>query len=152
MSTLVSVVIALVVLALVLRFLSPRSRNVQVQAAQPSMLATPDEVRLGSVQMSKPAPGEPLYVDGVITNVGKDSIGEATVEVDFRDAKGQLAGSVQKHIAGMGHGETAYIRDDFAKNPIQPNEVRFFRVAVEQPPPAWNNQIPELQIVEVNAP
>jgi hypothetical protein len=51
----------------------------------------------------------------------------------------------------MAHGGTDLVRNEFSRNPIQPNEMRFFRVAVEQVPPTWNHEVPELKIVEVKA-
>jgi len=50
----------------------------------------------------------------------------------------------------MAHGGTDLIRDEFARNPISPNEVRFFRVAVEQVPANWNHEVPALKIVAVS--
>ena len=147
----ISTMFALALLALVLRFMTPASRNTRVQASHPNVQGTPDELRLGSVQMSKPVTGEALYLGGVVTNAGKDSITGAAVEVNFRDARGKLVSSVQKPIAGMAHGGTDLVGNEFARNPILPNEMRLFRVAVEQVPVTWNRQVPELKIVAVKA-
>ena len=90
-------------------------------------------------------------MDGVVKNAGNVSVTAATAEVDFHDAQGKVVSSVQKPIVGMSHGGTDLVGNEFARNPIQPNEMRFFRVAVEQVPPTWNHEIPELKIVEVKA-
>jgi hypothetical protein len=71
--------------------------------------------------------------------------------VRFHDAQGNLVASVQKPMVGMSRGGVDVIPNEFARNPIQPNEMRFFRLAVEQVPPAWNHEIPELNIVQVKA-
>src|SRR5665811_984081 len=76
-------VLALVALALVLRFTTPTSRTAQARTSRPETQASPDELHLGSVQMSKAVAGETLYLDGVITNTGQDSITGATFAVNF---------------------------------------------------------------------
>ena len=143
--------LALVALALVLRFTTTSSRTAQARTSRPETLAIPDELRLGSVQMSKAIAGGTLYLDGVVTNTGQDSITGATFEVNFHDAQGKVVASVQKPIAGIGHGGTELVPDEFARNPIRPNEMRFFRVAVVQAPSGWNYQVPDMQVVNVTA-
>lgn len=153
MGKLVSTLVALALLVVVLRYLAPGSRNVQAQAANPyspTILATPEDLQLGNVQMSTAPGGEALYLDGMITNTGKDSIPGATLEVNFHDAQGKLVGSVLKPIASMSHGGTDLNGNEFARNPIEPNQMRFFRVAVEQIPPGWNHQLPDLKVVALD--
>jgi hypothetical protein len=145
----ISTIVALMVLAMVLRYLPPGSRNAQAQSATVPVEALTDDLQLGSLQMSQAIAGEALYLDGVVKNAGSFSVSGATLEVSFHDAQGKIAGSVQKPIMGMPHGGTDLVRNEFARNPIQPNEMRFFRVAVEQVPPTWNHEAPELKIVEV---
>ena len=147
----VSTLIALVLLAVVLRYLPPGSRNAQAHSGAVAIEALPDDLQLGSLQMSRAVAGEALYFDGVVKNTGSFSVTGATVAVDFHDAQGKVVGSVQKPLVGMAHGGTDLVRTEFARNPIQPNEMRFFRVAVEQVPPTWNHEVPELKVVDVKA-
>jgi hypothetical protein len=147
----VSTLLALALLAAVLRYLPPERRSAPVQAAHPALPASPDELRLGSVQMSKPPAGKAVYLDGVVSNQGHGPITGAMLEVKFHDGHGKTAGSVRQPIAGMAPGGTEVVRNEFARNPIQPNEMRFFRVAVEQVPPSWNFEVPEVKIVAVTA-
>ncbi len=145
----ISTVLALLVLGAVLRYLAPSSRNTRVQASSVPVDVFNDRLQLGSLQMSHA--GEALYLDGVAKNMGTVTITGATVEADFYDMKGKLVGSAQKPIVGMAHGGTDVIRNEFARNPIHPNEMRFFRVAIDPVPPGWNHEVPELKIVEVKA-
>jgi len=149
----ISTAVALLALAVVLRYLPPSKRNTQVQAADVSFGPSVDELHLGSLQMSQAPAGEVLYLDGVVTNTGGVAVTGATVEVDFHDAQGKPVSSLQKPIASMAHGGADLVRNAFARNPIQPNEMRFFRVAIEekQVPPAWNHEVPELKVVEIKA-
>ena len=146
----VSTLIALVVLALVLRYLPQRTRNAQAHASVTTVTAAPSDLRFSDLQVSR-APGEEaVYVDGLIANHGNAVVSGATAEVEFRDAQGNVIGSVQKPLVGMAHGGTDLVRNEFAKNPITPNEMRSFRVAVEQTPAGWNREIPALRVVAVN--
>jgi hypothetical protein len=150
---LVGALVALALLGVVLRYLAPGSKDVQAQAANPNnptILATPEDLQLGNVQMSTAPGGQALYLDGTITNTGKDSIAGATVEVNFQDAQGKPVGSVREPIAGMSHGGTDLNGSEFARNPIEPNQMRFFRIAVEQIPPGWNHQLPDLRVIALD--
>ena len=147
----VSTLLALVILAIVLRYLPPGARNSQVQAARTPIEVAPEDLQLGSLQLSLAPAGEALYIDGVVTNAGHGAVTGATMQVDFLDAQGKLVSSVQKPIVGMAHGGTDLIKNEFARNPILPNEMRFFRVAVDQVPPDWNREVPAVKVVAVKA-
>ena len=142
--------VALALLAAVLRYLPPGSRNAQAQAGPAPIEALPDDLQVGSLQMSRAPVGETLFLDGVVKNVGVGNVVGATAEVDFLDEHGRVVGRVEKPIAGIVQ-LTGINRNEFARNPIQPNEMRFFRVEVERAPPAWNQEVPELKFVKVTA-
>ena len=145
-----STVVALVLLVLVLRYLPAKSTKA---AQQPSgaVQASPMDLHLSGLQISKPPDGATLYVDGLVTNASNARIAGATAEVQFRDAQGKMIASVQKPMVGMAHGGTDLIGNELARNPIKPNEMRFFRVAVEDVPAAWNHEVPELKVVDIKA-
>ena len=150
---LLSTGIALVVLALVLRYLPSQARNVQARTTQPliAVQAATNDLHFSGVQISQPLDGEAVFVDGLITNEGKARVGGATAQIDFYDMQGATVASVQKPLVGMAHGGTDLVKNEFARNPIGPNEMRFFRIAVENVPAAWNHEVPQLKIVEVKA-
>lgn len=154
---LITTAIALVALVLVLRDLPPGARNSQVQeraaaratAQKAAHAAPPQDLRYSDLVMSNAAGGETLYLDGLVTNTGKATVIDSTAEVQFLDAQGRVIANLQKPLVGMAHGGTDIIRNEFARNPITPNEVRFFRVAVEKVPPNWNHEVPTLKMVAV---
>jgi hypothetical protein len=111
----------------------------------------PEDVQLGNLQLSLAPGAEALYIDGVLTNAGHGAITGATMQVDLLDARGNLVTSVQKPIVGMAHGGTDLIKNEFARNPITPNEMRFFRVAVDQFPHTWNHEVPSVKVVAVTS-
>lgn len=147
----ISTLLALLALAVVWRYLPPASRNAQVQAEQTPVTETPEDLQLSSLQISLTPANEALYIDGVVTNAGHGSVIGATMQVDFLDAQGNIVSSIQKPMVGIAHGGTDLIRNEFARNPVQPNEMRFFRVAVDEIPPAWNHEVPVLKVVAVKA-
>jgi hypothetical protein len=58
---------------------------------------------------------------------------------------------IRKPLAGMSKGGVGAVGNEFSRNPIGPQEVRFFRIAVENVPAAWNHEVPDLKILEVKA-
>jgi len=150
---LLSTAIALVVLALVLRYLPSQTRNAQARTTQPVVTGQVDssELHFSGIQLSQGAVlnVDYVYVDGIITNDGKGRVREATAQVDFYDGHGAMVASIQKPLVGISHGGTELVKNEFARNPIGPSEMRFFRIAVENVPPTWNHEIPQLKVVEV---
>lgn len=150
---LVTTALALVALGLVLRFLPPASKNAHANVKSSAISASTNDLRYSGLQMSQAVGGEALYLDGLVTNNGDATLTDATAEVRFVDSQGQVVGSVEKPLVGMARGGIDLIPNEFARNPITPKEVRFFRVAVgkEQVPPTWNHELPELKIVAIKA-
>jgi hypothetical protein len=144
-------VVALVLLGVVLRYLPVKSTKASTLKPSVSAQATPADLHLSGLQISKPPDGGTLYVDGLVTNASNARIAGATAEVLFRDAQGNVIANVQKPMVGMAHGGTDLIGNELARNPIKPNEMRFFRVAVEDLPPAWNHEVPQLTVVDLKA-
>lgn len=112
--------------------------------------AAPGDLQFSDVQLSKAPGGEALYLDGLVTNMGNAAVRGAIAEVDFLDTQGQVVASLQKPLVGMAHGGTDLVQNEFSRNPITSKQMRFFRVAVEQVPPAWNHEPPVLKIVAVD--
>ena len=146
-------VLALLLQIIVLKFLPPVARHSEVQACPRTIPAVARDLHLSGVQISRAPDGRALYLDGLVTNTGNGRVSEASANVGFHNAQGELIASVQKPLVGMKHGGTDLVDNEFARNPIQPNEMRFFRVAlaVEEIPPTWNQEVPDLTIVEVKA-
>ena len=144
---------ALLLLVIVLKFLPPVARQSDVQAGRRTIPAVARDLHLSSVQISRAPDGRAVYLDGLVTNAGNGRVSEASANVGFHNAQGELIANVQKPLVGMQHDGTDLVDKEFARNPIKSNEMRFFRVAlaVEEIPPAWNQEVPDLTIVEVKA-
>jgi len=146
-------VAALLLLIVVLKFLPPVARHSDVQAGRKTIPALASDLHLSSVQISRATDGRAVYLDGLVTNAGNGRVSHASANVGFHNAQGKLIASVQEPLVGIEHGGTDLIENEFAQNPIKPKEMRFFRVAlaVEEIPPTWNQEVPDLTIVEVKA-
>lgn len=148
---LVSTAIALAALVLVLRYLPTQPRDAQARVAQTAALETPSDLRFSGLQIKQATEPNSLYVDGMVTNAGNEPVKAATAQVDFYDAQGALVASVKAPLVGMSHGGTDTVGNEFVRNPIGPNEMRVFRVAVEKIPPTWNHEIPQMKVAALNA-
>lgn len=142
-------VAALLLLLVVLKFFPPKHSDVQASRSSTSALAS--DLRLNGVQISHAPDGMALYLDGIVTNAGDSRVTGATAEVGFRDTQGRLVATVRKPLVGMSHGGTDLVPNEFARNPIKPKGMRFFRIAVEDVPLTWNHELPELTIIDVKA-
>jgi hypothetical protein len=145
----VSTAIALAVLALVLRYLPSETRNAQARTSPRAVQEAPADLDFSGVQITRPLGSDAIFVDGMVTNNGPERVKAATAQVDFYDTHGALVGSVKAPLVGVAHGGTDIVRNEFARNPIGPNEMRFFRVAVESVPSGWNHEVPELKVTEL---
>jgi hypothetical protein len=151
---LVSTVAALAVLGLVLRFLPPVGRNAQANAPAVVASAAPTDLHLGDVLINPTVTRDVLYLDGLVTNNSKAKIASVSAEVDFRDSHGAVVASLEKPLVGISKGGADIVQNEFAANPIKPNEMRFFRIEINQSefqkiPAAWNHEVPTLKITAV---
>lgn len=146
---LMSTALALAALALVLRYLPSQPRNAQARTTQPAVQEAPSDLHFSGLQIKQATEPNSLYVDGMVTNAGNERVKAATAQVDFYDAQGALVASVKAPLVGMSHGGTDTVGNEFVRNPIGPNEMRVFRVAVEKVPPTWNHEIPQMKVAEL---
>jgi len=120
-------------------------------------LAPPDpyaaSLTISNVQMSEAssvAGGKATYVDGAIANHGDKTVSGITVQVAFRDFTNQL---VQKETMPLNLIRThqPYIdTQPVSAAPIKPGESREFRLIFDHLAQDWNQNYPEIRIIEVN--
>jgi hypothetical protein len=144
---------ALLLLVGVLKFLPPMSKHSDVQATHPAIPASTSDLHVSGVQITPAPDGLAIYLDGIVTNTGNGRVTEVISSIGFHDAQGKPVASVQEKLVGMSHGGTDLIDNEFARNPITPKEMRFFRISVpvENVPPTWNHEVPELTIIAAKA-
>jgi hypothetical protein len=122
-------------------------------------LAPPDPyavhmLRFSKIQMSESSSvggAKVTYLDGLITNDGDQTLTSLTVQVAFRDATNQL---VQKETMPLNLIRThePYIdTEPVSAAPIGPHETREFRLIFDHVAEGWNQQYPEIRVIEVKS-
>jgi hypothetical protein len=89
------------------------------------------------------------YIDGQITNQGAKTVSGITVQVAFRDIGNQL---VQKETMPLNLIRTRQPYVDtqpVSAAPIRPGERREFRLIFDHVAQDWNQNYPEIRIIEV---
>ncbi|HZD50894.1 MAG TPA: DUF2393 family protein [Silvibacterium sp.] len=119
-------------------------------------LASPDpyaaSLAISNIQMSEAssvAGGKTTYVDGLIANHGSKTVNGITVQVAFRDFTNQL---VQKETMPLNLIRThePYIdTEPVSAAPIGPGETREFRLIFDHLAEGWNQNYPEIRVIEV---
>ena len=119
-------------------------------------LAPPDSyaanLAISNLEMSEAssvAGGKATYVDGNIANKGDKTVSGITVQVGFRDFTNQL---VQKETMPLNLIRThqPYIdTEPVSAAPIKPGESREFRLIFDHVAEGWNQNYPEIRVIEV---
>ncbi len=119
-------------------------------------LAPPDpyaaNLEVGDVKMSEAsnfAGGKVTYLDGKITNQGDRTLTGVTVQVAFRNDLKEIA---QKETLPLGLIRTRepYVdTQPVSASPLKPGEEREFRLIFDSIAPDWNQQFPEVRVIQV---
>jgi len=149
-------VIAGIVVLLVLGFFLARGHHGPPPNPGGAGLASPDayaaSLPISNIQMSEAssvAGGKATYVDGMIANKGDKTVSGITVQVAFRDFTNQL---VQKETMPLNLIRThePYIdTQPVSAAPIKPGETREFRLIFDHVADGWNQNYPEIRVIEV---
>jgi hypothetical protein len=91
------------------------------------------------------------YLDGTITNIGSKTVPHATVQVVFKDQMGQLAQREQVPLHVLETAGPYPDAVDLSVSPLAPGQSKPFRLTFEHVSANWNQQYPELEIVDVTA-
>jgi hypothetical protein len=120
-----------------------------------STLAPPDAyaatLPLSNIQMSESdtfAGNKVTYIDGTVTNRGAKTVDSVTVQVAFKDDLNQMA---QKAIAPMYviRAREPYIDSvTMDKAPLKPGQSADFRLIFDHVSGMWNQQVPELSVIQ----
>jgi Protein of unknown function (DUF2393) len=93
--------------------------------------------------------GQSTYLDGQIANHGSETLTAITVQVAFHDVANQI---VQKETLPLNlirtrepYVDTESVRAD----PILPNQTREFRLIFDHISQNWNQNYPEIRVIDV---
>jgi hypothetical protein len=89
------------------------------------------------------------YLDGTITNTGKQTVTHAVVEVTFKDDMGQTAQRETQPIHVLRIGGPYDEAVDLTMSPLDPGQSKPFRLTFESISAQWNHAYPDLKITQV---
>ena len=105
-----------------------------------------------NVQMSQAGSmsgGQTTYIDGQITNKGQETVTGITVQVAFHGFTTPIA---QKSTMGLNLIRTRepYVdTEPVSAAPILPGQTREFRLIFDSVPQDWNQNYPEIRVIQV---
>ena len=122
------------------------------QLAQPDPYAA--NLVITNVKMSEAANfagGKVTYIDGEITNSGTRTLTGVTVQLGFHNELGELSQKETMAINLIRTREPYVDTQPVSATPIQPGQQREFRLILDHVTMDWNQQYPEIRVVEVQA-
>jgi len=102
-------------------------------------------------ESSSVAGAKQTYLDGVITNHGAKTLTGLTVQVAFRDFNHQLAQKETMPLSLIRTHQPYVDTEPVSAAPIKPGESREFRLIFDHVTESWNQEYPELRVIEVTA-
>jgi Protein of unknown function (DUF2393) len=91
------------------------------------------------------------YVDGQITNHGSQTVTAITVQVGFHSDTGQFAERLSFPLSLIRTRQPYVDLEPVSAAPIQPGQSRDFRLIFDSVPAEWNQQYPEIRVVNIHA-
>ena len=89
------------------------------------------------------------YVDGTVTNTGKQTVMHAMVEVNFKDDMGQTVQREEIPLQVLKTTGPYPEAVDFRVLPLAPGQSQTFRLTFEGISAQWNHQSPDIQVTDV---
>ena len=97
------------------------------------------------------AGGKVTYVDGNIANTGSRTISAATVQVVFRNELGEVSQKETTALNLIRTREPYVDTQPVSASPLKPGDKREFRLIFDHVTLDWNQQYPELTIIDVTS-
>jgi hypothetical protein len=95
------------------------------------------------------AGGKVTYIDGEITNTGTKSVTAVTIQLAFHNELGELSQKETMALNLIRTREPYVDTQPVSAAPIQPGQVREFRLILDHVTMDWNQQYPEIRVVDV---
>jgi hypothetical protein len=112
------------------------------------------QLSIGNLHMSQAGSmvgGQNTYLDGQITNRGDKTVTSITVQVGFWGFTKQLVGKPTMPLALIRTREPYVDTQPVSAAPILPGQTRAFRLIFDSVPQNWNQNYPEIRIIQVAA-
>jgi len=97
------------------------------------------------------AGGKMTYIDGKIANHGNQTLVSATVQVAFRNDLKEIAQKETMPLTLIRMHEPYIDTEPMSAAPLKPGEEREFRLILDSVAADWNQQYPEIRVVQAEA-
>ena len=144
------VIIGVAVVVIVVGVIAIISRQEKKVPAPPPEYAA--KLQISNLKMSAAenfVGGTVTYLDGNITNAGDKTVTHATVEATFKNSLGELVQTEQIPIRILQTSGPYPDAVDLSTAPLKPGQSIPFRLVLEHISADWNQQYPDLKIVQV---
>lgn len=149
-------IVALVVALVVVGVLVVLSRHQQPANPGGAGLAPADpyaaSLPMSNIQMSQAgnmAGSQTTYVDGQIRNQGQRTVTAITVQVAFHGFENPIAQKETMPLTLIRTRQPYVDTEPVSAAPIGPGETREFRLIFDSLPQDWNQNYPEIRIIQV---
>ena len=95
------------------------------------------------------AGGKVTYLDGKIANQGNQTLTGITVQVAFRNDLKEIAQKETLPLSLIRTREPYVDTQPVSASPLKPGEQREFRLIFDSVAPDWNQQYPEVRVIQV---
>jgi hypothetical protein len=95
------------------------------------------------------AGGKVTYLDGKVANRGPQTLTAITVQVAFRNDLKEIAQKETLPLSLIRTREPYVDTQPVSASPLKPNEQREFRLIFDSVAPDWNQQYPEVRVIQV---
>lgn len=108
-------------------------------------------VEVTDLQMTPSPDGRAMTIQGRMINAGQQTLIGLQMNVGFRDKTGDMI-AVRAYpvevldLQGEGIGQKVTGEKSLGDAPANPNDTRAFRISVDQVPPNWNRQMPDISV------
>ena len=145
-----------VVVVLVLVVILVATHHPQQENPGGTGLAAPDpyaaHLPVSNVQMSQSGSmsgGQTTYIDGQITNKGQQTVTGITVQVAFHGFTTPIARKTTMPLMLVRTRQPYVDLQPVSAAPIQPGQTRDFRLIFDSVPQDWNQNYPEIRVIQV---
>ena len=141
-----AVLVVVVVLVLAGRHKAVAPATVQPLATYAASLPLSQLAMSESTSLSG---GKSTFIDGHIQNTGTQTVSGITVQVLFRNEEA-MPPQIDTVPLSLVRTKEPYIdTQSVASAPLKPGDERDFRLIFESIPANWNNQMPEIRIIQI---
>jgi hypothetical protein len=89
------------------------------------------------------------YIDGTVTNTGKQTVTHVVAEVTFKDSIGQLAQRETVALRVLRTSGPYPEAVDLSLSPLAPEQSKPYRLIFESISAQWNHEYPEIKVTDV---